>query len=67
MLQKISVQISRRTSSKHTKYTYYVVNKLKTMGSLPDKKRYREQTVLTGETLDGIGARLETLPRKSLK
>jgi hypothetical protein len=40
---------------------------MKTMGSLPDKKLDRKQTVLTAETLDDVGARLETSPRKSLK
>jgi hypothetical protein len=32
-----------------------------------DKKPDRKQTVLTEETLDDIGARLKTSPKKSLK
>jgi hypothetical protein len=46
---------------------HYLVNNLKRTGSLLDKKPDRKQTVLTEETLDNIGARLETSPRKSLK
>jgi hypothetical protein len=44
-----------------------LVNNLKTKGSLPDKKPDRKRTVLTEETLDNIGARLDTSPRKSLE
>lgn len=40
-----------------------LVNKLKTAGSLPDKKK----TVLAEGELEPIRARLETSPRKSLK
>jgi hypothetical protein len=46
---------------------HYLVNKLKTTGSLLDKKPDRKQNVLTEETLDNIGARLETSQRKFLK
>jgi hypothetical protein len=46
---------------------HYLVNKLKTMGSLLDKKPDRKQIVLTEETLDDTGARLETSLRKALK
>jgi hypothetical protein len=45
----------------------YLVNKLKPEGSLLDKQPDKKQTVLTEETLDDIGARLKTPPRKSLK
>jgi hypothetical protein len=48
-------------------YIHYLVNKLKTTGSSLDKKPGRKWIVLTEETLDDIGARLETSPRKSLK
>jgi hypothetical protein len=41
---------------------HYLVSKLKT-GSLLNKKADRK---LTEETLDDVGARLGTLPRKSL-
>jgi hypothetical protein len=44
-----------------------LVNKLKTTGSLLDKKPDRKRTVLREEKLDNIGARLETSPRKSLR
>jgi hypothetical protein len=37
------------------------------MGSLLDRKPDRKQTVLTEETLDDTGARLETSLRKSVK
>jgi hypothetical protein len=46
---------------------HYLVNKLKTTGSLPDKNPDRKRTVLTEETSDDIGARLVASPRKSLK
>jgi hypothetical protein len=46
---------------------HYLVNKLKTMGSMLDKKPDRKRAVLTEETLDNICARLETSPRKHLK
>jgi hypothetical protein len=46
---------------------HYLVNKLKITGLLLDKKPDRKQTVLTEETLDNNGARLETSPRKFLK
>jgi hypothetical protein len=51
--------------SKHG--THYLVNKLKTAGSLLDKKPDWKRNVLTEEKLDDIGSRLETSPRKSLK
>jgi hypothetical protein len=44
---------------------YYLASKLKTTGSLLDKKSDRKWTVLTEETLDDTGARLETSPRVS--
>jgi hypothetical protein len=43
------------------------MNKLKTTGSFFDKKPDWKQTVLTEETLNDTGARLQTSPRKSLK
>jgi hypothetical protein len=43
-----------------------LVNKLRTMGLLTDKKMKRKYQVLT-EKLDDIGTRLECTPRKSLK
>jgi hypothetical protein len=46
---------------------HYLVSKLKTTVLLPNKKPDRKRTVLTEETLDDIGTRLETSPRKSLK
>jgi hypothetical protein len=55
------VHVSRRTSFKHS--IHYLVNKLKTTGSLLDIKPAMKGTVLTEETL----VRLETSPRKSLK
>jgi hypothetical protein len=59
--------VSRRTSSKWQSI-HYLVSKLKTTGSLLDKKPDRKWNVLTVEVLDNIGARLEeTSPRKSLK
>jgi hypothetical protein len=44
-----------------------LVNKLKTTGSLLDKKLDRKQNVLTEQKLDDIAARLEPSPRKSLQ
>jgi transposase len=44
-----------------------VVNKLREMGLLIDKKQKHKRCVLTEEKLDDIGARLEHTPRKSLK
>jgi hypothetical protein len=46
---------------------HYLVKKLNTSGTLLDKKPDRKRTVLTEETLDDIGARLETSLRKFLK
>jgi hypothetical protein len=43
-----------------------LVNKLRTTGLLTDKKTKHKRSVLT-EKLDNIGARLEHIPRKSLK
>jgi hypothetical protein len=43
-----------------------LVNKLRSMGLLIDKKQKHKGRVLT-EKLDDIGARLEHTPRKSLK
>jgi hypothetical protein len=44
-----------------------LVNKLRTMGLLIDKKQKHKRRVLTEETLDDAGARLEHTSRKSLK
>jgi hypothetical protein len=44
-----------------------LVNKLRLMGLLRDKKQKRKCRVLTEGKLDDIGARLEHTPRKSLK
>ena len=44
-----------------------MVNKLKTRGSLLDKKSDRKRTALTEEKLGAIRFRLETSPGKSLK
>jgi hypothetical protein len=44
-----------------------LVNKLKTRGTLLHKMPDMKQTVLTEETMDSSGARLEMSPRKSLK
>jgi hypothetical protein len=43
------------------------MNKLRTMGLSVDMKQKHKRQVLTEEKLDGIGARLEHTPRKSLK
>jgi hypothetical protein len=43
-----------------------LVKKVRSTGSLLDKKYTRQNAVLTEETLDKIGARLEHSPRKSL-
>jgi hypothetical protein len=64
-LQKILAQVSRRKYSRQN--IHYLVNKLKRTGSLLDRKTDRKLTVLTEKTLDNIGARLKTSPRKSLK
>jgi hypothetical protein len=44
-----------------------LVNKLRTTRLLIDKKQKHKRRVLTEEKLDGIGARHEHTPRKSLK
>jgi hypothetical protein len=44
-----------------------LVNKLRTMGLLIDKKQKHKCQVFTEEKLAGIGARLEHTPRRSLK
>jgi transposase len=44
-----------------------LINKLRTMGLLIDKKQKHKHQVLTDEKLDDIGARLEHTSRKSLK
>jgi transposase len=44
-----------------------LVNKLRTRGHLIDKKQKHKRRLLTEEKLDDIGARLEHIPRKSLK
>jgi transposase len=44
-----------------------LVNKLSSTGLLIDSKQKHKHGVLTEEKLDDIGARLEHLPRKSLK
>jgi hypothetical protein len=44
-----------------------LVNKLRTMTLLIDRKQKHKCWVLTEEKLDDIGARLEHIPRKSLK
>jgi hypothetical protein len=43
-----------------------LVKKVRSTGSFLDKKYTRQNAVLTDETLDEIGARLEHSPRKSL-
>jgi hypothetical protein len=43
-----------------------LVKKVRSTGSLLDKKYTRQNAVLTEETLDETGARLEHSPRKSL-
>jgi hypothetical protein len=43
-----------------------LVKKVRSTGSFLDKKYTRQNAVLTEETLDEIGARLEHSPRKSL-
>jgi hypothetical protein len=43
-----------------------LVKKVRSTGSFLDKKYTRQNAVLTEETLDKIGARLEHSPRKSL-
>jgi hypothetical protein len=45
---------------------HYLINKLKTTGSLLDKTPDRKRTVLTEETLGDTGARLETSQRISI-
>jgi hypothetical protein len=44
---------------------YNIVTKLRSTGSVLDKKKSRKRHVLTEEKLDGIGARLEASPKKS--
>jgi hypothetical protein len=44
-----------------------LVNKLRSMGVLIDKRQKHKCRVLAEEKLDGIGARLEHILRKSLK
>jgi transposase len=44
-----------------------LVNKIRTSGHVIDKKQKHKRRELTEEKLDGIGARLEHTPRKSLK
>jgi hypothetical protein len=46
--------------------THNIVNKLKTTGSMLDRKPDRKRNLLTEEKLDDIGTRLETSPRRSL-
>jgi transposase len=46
---------------------YNLVNKLRTMGLLIDKKTEHKRRVLTEEKLDDIGARFKHTPRKSIK
>jgi hypothetical protein len=46
--------------------THNLVNKLKTTGSLLDRKPNRKRNLLTEEKLDDNGARLETSPSKAL-
>jgi hypothetical protein len=43
-----------------------LVNELRSTGLLIDKKQKHKPQVLTEEKVDGIGARLEHTPRKSL-
>jgi hypothetical protein len=43
-----------------------LVKKVRSSGSFLDKKYTRQNAVLTEETLDEVGARLEHSPRKSL-
>ncbi|XP_069695687.1 uncharacterized protein [Periplaneta americana] len=43
-----------------------IVHKFKTTGSVLDKKSNRRRHILTEETLDDIGSRLEQSPQKSL-
>ena len=43
-----------------------IVKKFETIGSVANKKRNRERTVVTEKTLDEIGASLERTPRKSI-
>ena len=42
------------------------MKKFETTGSVANKKRNRKRTVLTKETLDGIGASLERTPTNSI-
>ena len=44
-----------------------LVSKFRATGSVMDKKRKRTRRVLSEETLDDIGARLEACPKMSLK
>jgi transposase len=44
-----------------------LVNKLRTMGLLIDKKQKHKRRVLTEEKLDAIGARYEHTSTKSMK
>jgi transposase len=44
-----------------------LVNKLRTTGLLVDKEQKHKRRVLTEEKLDGMRARLQHTPRKSLK
>ncbi|XP_068085829.1 uncharacterized protein [Anabrus simplex] len=55
------VQVPGRTS------IHRLVNKLRTTGSLLDKKRNKPRTVLTQETVSNIGNALERSPTKSLR
>ena len=43
-----------------------IVKKFETTGSVANKKRNRERTVLTEETLEEIGASLDRTPTKSI-
>jgi transposase len=54
-----------RVPSRQT--VHNLVNKLRSTGLINDKKKIHKCRVLNEEKLDGIGARLEHKPRKSLK
>jgi hypothetical protein len=66
MLQKIWCQFPREPLPSRQS-VHYLGSKLKTTGSLLDKKPGRKQTVLLEAKLDDIGARLETSPIAFLK
>jgi hypothetical protein len=55
---------NERPPSRQT--VHNLMNKLRSTGLLIDKKQKHKRRVLTVETLDDIGARLEPTPRKSL-